>query len=218
MSPACSGSPERCENMSPTLTVCVTVGSERANHGSLATIGVSQLIALVPTWWATTVALTGLDSDASWKTVSGSILSPPRTALTPKPLAYTVFPPCTTATAKPGMPDFFISSSANPSSLATALSTALSGSGMAGTNGGGTSDCGGAACLSELHPAISRNAIAMAESARFTAATLAGYSCHHGSNVGVASGSTRWPGLGTPTRPPAGSAAATSRSAGSAHG
>src|SRR6266404_9279621 len=98
MSPACSGSPERCENMSPTLTVCVTVGSERANHGSLATIGVSQLIALVPTWWATTVALTGLDSDASWKTVSGSILSPLRPSLTPKPLAYTVFPPCTTAT------------------------------------------------------------------------------------------------------------------------
>ena len=41
------------------------------------------------------------------------------------------------------MPDFFISSSAMPSSLATAFSTAFSGSGIAGTNGGGTSDCGG---------------------------------------------------------------------------
>ena len=40
----------------------------------------------------------------------------------------------------PGMPDFFISSSAMPSSLATALSTALSGNGIAGTSGGGTSD------------------------------------------------------------------------------
>src|SRR3984893_5243326 len=204
--------------MSPTVTICVTAGSDSANHGSLATIGVSQLIALVPTWWAATVALSGLDSDASWNTVAGSILSPLRTSLTPKPLAYTVFPPCTTATAMPGMPDFFISSSANPSSLATALSTALSGRGMAGTNGGGTSECGGAACLSELHPAISSNAIAMADSSRFTAATLAGYSRHHGSNVGVASGSTRWPGLGTTTRTPSRSAAASSRSAGSAHG
>ena len=63
-----------------------------------------------------------------------------RTSLTPKPLAYTVFPPCTTATAIPGMPDVFIRSSAMPSSLATALSTAFSGSGIAGTSGGGTSD------------------------------------------------------------------------------
>ena len=31
--------------------------------------------------------------------------SPLRTSLTPNPLAYTVFPPCTTATAMPGMPD-----------------------------------------------------------------------------------------------------------------
>ena len=65
MSPAWSGSPERCENMSPTLTICVTAGSDSANHGSLDTIGVSQPIALVPTWWATTVALSDLDSDAS---------------------------------------------------------------------------------------------------------------------------------------------------------
>ena len=141
MSPAWSGSPERCENMSPTLTIRVTAGSDSANHGSLDTTGVSQPIAFCPTWWATTVALSGLDSDASWNTVSGSILSPLRTSLTPKPLAYTVFPPCTTATAIPGMPDFFIRSSTIPSSLATALSTALSGSGIAGTNGGGTSDC-----------------------------------------------------------------------------
>ena len=45
MSPAWSGSPERCENMSPTLTICVTTGSDSANHGSLDTIGVSQPIA-----------------------------------------------------------------------------------------------------------------------------------------------------------------------------
>src|SRR5215208_7275735 len=141
MSPAWSGNPERCENMSPTVTICVITGSDNANHGNLDTIGVSQPIASVPTWWATTVALSDLDSDASWKTVSGSIFSPLRTSLTPKPLAYTVFPPCTTATAIPGIPDFFISSSAIPSSLATALSTAFSGRGIAGTNGGGTSDC-----------------------------------------------------------------------------
>ena len=38
------------------------------------------------------------------------------------------------------MPDFFIRSLTIPSSLATALSTALSGSGIAGISGGGTSD------------------------------------------------------------------------------
>jgi hypothetical protein len=63
------------------------------------------------------------------------------------------------------MPEVFISSSAMPSSLATAFSTALSGNGIAGTSGGGTlavstvlagvlvggpDDC--AACGTELHP------------------------------------------------------------------
>jgi hypothetical protein len=81
-----------------------------------------------------------LDTDASWKTVSGSTLSPDRTSLTPNPLAYTVFPPYTTATAIPGMPDFFINSSTMSSSLETALSTALAGRSIAGTSGGGTSD------------------------------------------------------------------------------
>src|SRR5215207_6669024 len=141
MSPAWSGRPERCANMSPTLTILVTTGSDNAKSGSFETMGVSQSIAFVPTWCATTVALSGLDSDASWKTVSGPIFSPLRTSLTPKPLAYTLFPPCTTAMASPGMPDFFIRSSVIPSSLATAFSTAFSGRGIAGTNGGGTSDC-----------------------------------------------------------------------------
>ena len=141
MSPAWSGSPERCENMSPTLTIWVTAGSDSANHGSFDTIGVSQPIAFCAHLMGDHRGASGLDSDASWKTVSGSIISPRAcTSLTPKPLAYTVFPPCTTATAIPGMPDFFIRSSAIPSSLATALSTALSGSGIAGTSGGGTSD------------------------------------------------------------------------------
>ena len=48
MSPAWSGSPERCENMSPTVTICVTAGSDSANHGSFDTIGVSQPIAFSP--------------------------------------------------------------------------------------------------------------------------------------------------------------------------
>src|SRR6478735_8011212 len=128
--------------MSPTVTIFVTTGSDSANHGSFSTIGVSQLIAFSPTWWATTVAPNGLDSDASWKTVSGSILlagsAPLRTSLTPKPFAYTALPPCTTTTAMPGRPDFFIRSSTRPSSLSTAFSTAFSGNGIAGTNGGGT--------------------------------------------------------------------------------
>ena len=51
--------------MSPTLTICVTAGSDRANHGSLETIGVSQPIAFTPTWWAATVDDKGLDNDAS---------------------------------------------------------------------------------------------------------------------------------------------------------
>src|SRR5262245_56568226 len=125
--------------MSPTVTIFVTTGSERANQGSLDTRVVSQPIAFTPTWWATTVDVSGLDSEASWKTVSASILSPVLTSLTPKPFAYTVFPPCTTATAIPGIPDLDIRSSAMPSSLATALSTAFSGRGIAGTSGGGTS-------------------------------------------------------------------------------
>ena len=49
MSPAWSGRPERCENISPMLTICVTTGSANANHGSLETIGVSQAIAFTPT-------------------------------------------------------------------------------------------------------------------------------------------------------------------------
>jgi len=144
MSPAWSGSPDRCENMSPTVTICATSGFDNANHGSLDTTDVSQPIALTPTCFATTVALSGLDSDANWNTVSGSTRffwsSAALTSLTPKPLAYTVFSPCTTATAIPGMPDFFIKSATIPSSLATALSMALSGSAIAGTNGGGISD------------------------------------------------------------------------------
>ena len=44
MSPAWSGSPERCENRSPTVTIRVTAGSDSANHGSLSTTGVSQPI------------------------------------------------------------------------------------------------------------------------------------------------------------------------------
>ena len=48
MSPAWSGSPERCEYMSPTVTIWVTTGSDSANHGSLDTIGVSQPIAFSP--------------------------------------------------------------------------------------------------------------------------------------------------------------------------
>src|SRR5690348_1927107 len=171
MSPAWSGSPDRCENMSPTVTIGVTTGFDSANHGSLDTTGMSHPIALVPTWWATTVALSGLDSEANWKTVSGSILSPVRTSLTPNPLAYTVFPPCTTATAIPGMPDFLIRSLTMPSSLATALSTALSGSGIAGTNGGGASDSvcavGGGACSAgfaqpETRASISTATVALA--------------------------------------------------------
>ena len=51
--------------MSPTVTICVTTGSDRANHGSLETIGVSQPIAFTPTWWATTVEESDLDNDAS---------------------------------------------------------------------------------------------------------------------------------------------------------
>ena len=145
MSPAWSGSPERCEYMSPTVTICVTAGSDSANHGSLDTIGVSQPIAFTPTWCATTVDAERLGQRRQLEDGVGvdSVCLGIRqrsASLTPKPLAYTVFPPCTTATAMPGMPDLLIRSSAMPSSLATALSTAFSGKGIAGTSGGGTSD------------------------------------------------------------------------------
>src|SRR3954467_7880168 len=146
------------------------------------------------------------------------------------------FPPCTTATAIPGMPDFFIRSSAMPSILATAFSIALSGNGMAGNNGGGTSESVGfASCAEGFDSSAAPESqaassditapMAMNEAnallALITASTLAGYRRHHGSNVdgalGVA-GSTRSPGRGTTTSTPAGSAAASNRSMGSAHG
>src|SRR6478735_7209771 len=165
--------------MSPTVTIFVTTGSDSANHGSFSTIGVSKLIAFSPTWWATTVEPNGFDSDASWNTVSGltsfaglATVSPLRRSLTPKPFAYTVLPPCTTATAIPGRPDFFIRSLIMPSSLATAFSTALSGNGIAGTSGGGTSKAVGPAdgcgCSAgfEAQPDISTTTAATAVSGR----------------------------------------------------
>src|SRR6476661_5792799 len=131
------------------------------------------------------------------------------------------------------MPDFFIKSSAMPSILATAFSIALSGNGIAGTNGGGTSESVGSAFCAdglasgadpELHAASSDTTAAMATYeahavlALITASTLAGYRRHHGLNVDGAlgaMGSTRSPGRGTTTSTPAGSAAASSRSMGS---
>ena len=137
MSPAWSGSPDRWANRSPTVTIRVAAGSDSANHGNLSTIGVSQPITPAPASWATTVAATGLDREASWNTVSASTLSPVLVSRTPKPLAYSVFPACTTATAIPGIPDELMRSSARPSSRATAFSTALAGNGIAGRTCGG---------------------------------------------------------------------------------
>src|SRR6476661_6172088 len=101
------------------------------------------------------------------------------------------------------MPDFFIKSSAMPSILATAFSIALSGNGIAGTNGGGTSESVGSAFCAdglasgadpELHAASSDTTAAMATNeahavlALITASTLAGYRRHHGLNVDGALG------------------------------
>ncbi len=61
--------------MSAIVTFCVTYGSASANVGRWVTIGVSQATVPAPTCVATTVAPTGLDNDASWKTVSASTLS-----------------------------------------------------------------------------------------------------------------------------------------------
>ena len=95
------------------------------------------------------MALSDFDTEAIWNTVSASTRLSPSFGnslfLTPKPLAYTVFPSCTTATAIPGMPDFVIRSSAMPSRAPTASATAFSGSGIAGISGGGTADVVGAA-------------------------------------------------------------------------
>src|ERR1700712_237892 len=168
MSPAWSGRPDRCEYMSPTVTILLTAGSFSANQGSLSTI----------------VDPNGLDIDASWNTVSGSTPLPGevplRTSFTPNPLAYMVFPPCTTATAMPGSPECFIRSSAIPSSLATASSTALSGKGIAGTRGGYTSDSSlvwpeGAACFGSSavsHPDISADTAARTTSDRTSFVSL----------------------------------------------
>ena len=80
------------------------------------------------------------------------------------------------------------------------------------------------AATSDIAAASATNE-ANAVRALITASTLAGYRCHHGSNdcrrrraATVRVGSTRSPGRGTTTSTPAGSAAASSRSMGSAHG
>ena len=133
LSPAWSGRPERCEYMSPTVTVRVTYGSASANHGSDSTIGISHVTVLSVTAAATTVDPTDFDTDASWKTVFGSTASPVVMSLTPNPLAYLVSPPDTTATATPGILVDSIIELTRSSSCPTALSTASAGSGSAAT-------------------------------------------------------------------------------------
>ncbi len=107
----------------------VTHGSASANPGSFEITGVSQSTVPIPTSWATTVAPTDFDTDASWNTVSASTVALLPNSRTPNPFAYTVLPPCTTATAMPGTPELAMRSFARPSSFPTASSICPSGIG-----------------------------------------------------------------------------------------
>ena len=117
----------------------------------------------------------------------------------------------------PGMPEVFIRSAARPSSLATALSTALSGSGIAGTSGGGSSDSDRAADGDAGSVAVRHRTRYQQQRDRGDGDGESGHDCHHWVSAGCRDdpGSTRPPGRGTATVTPAGPAAASSRSMGS---
>ena len=82
-SPAYSGRPLRWAYMSRSVTLAVTYGSDMANDGSRSTMRSSHVITLSPTSPASTVDDSGLDSDASWNTVSASTGSGLPTSRTP---------------------------------------------------------------------------------------------------------------------------------------
>ncbi len=120
------------------VTWSLTHGSFRTNQGSSDFTGVSQDTVPLPTSWATTVAPTALEREASWNTVSASTFSGLPALRTPKPFTNTVLPSCTTTTARPGTPVRFNRPSARPSSLAMAASICPFGMGTATASGGGT--------------------------------------------------------------------------------
>ena len=143
--------------------------------------------------------------------------SPLLASLTPKPLAYKVFPPWTTATAMPGMPVPFIRSSTSPSSLAIASSMRPAGMSRPDTSLGGASDNARRRAGYRLPDAHAVNGqqhrddaavaarLVMAERRR-QAAPLSqaergnqSDSRHHASNPPGVAGSIRCPGTGTAT-------------------
>ena len=81
------GRPVRCAKKSPMVACCVIAGSDSAKPGSRVAAGVSHDKAAPSSSPATTVAAIGLDTEASWNTVSGSMRSGAPTRRTPKPLA-----------------------------------------------------------------------------------------------------------------------------------
>ncbi len=71
------------------MTWPLTQGSARAKPGSWAETGSSHFTVFWPTAAATIVEAIGLETEASWKTVSGVTVSGRPSSRTPKPLAWT---------------------------------------------------------------------------------------------------------------------------------
>ena len=69
------------------MTCDVTHGSFSLNHGRCFATGVSHATRPAATSRATTVAVTGFDSDAIWNTVSASTVSGAPTLRMPNPFA-----------------------------------------------------------------------------------------------------------------------------------
>src|SRR4051794_37003790 len=91
------------------------------------------------------VDATGFETEATWNTVSGSILSGFATSRTPNPFEYTTLSWYTTATATPGTPVWSMARCTMLSSWPTAVSTFVwSHSGGTGRTGVGISSPGGA--------------------------------------------------------------------------
>ena len=123
------------------MTWRVTQGSLRAKPGLCSTTGSSQPTVFSPTAAATTVDATGLETEASWKTVSGPTRPSAPAFRSPKPFRYSTSSSWTTPTATPGTPVLRMASRTTPSSRSTAASTlarvSLGGGWAGGTVGSG---------------------------------------------------------------------------------
>src|SRR5262245_45849386 len=136
--PRLPGKPLRWANRSLTVTVAVARSSWRAKPGSMSRMRLSHETLPSPTRAATTVEASGLESEASWKTVSTSTASGLPTWRTPKPSRKTTSSPWTMAIDRPGTSFLSMVCRANSLSLGRAAAT-FSWVAVCATAGSGTS-------------------------------------------------------------------------------